>query len=586
MTSLTETTAEVREIPLDLIRPSKMNSRKTFQKLEELAKNIERVGIQQPLLLRPHPAEPGHFELIAGERRWRASKLAGKTTAPSIVRNLNDLEALEIQVIENDQREDLTPLERAKGYEQLLKQHGDAATVAAKVDRDPHEVTRVLQLLKLIEPAKDALNAGEILPGHAFELCRLKPPEQKLALDFLFEKNTQIQTRNGWKSVGKRAVPVADLKVWIRNNLILDLSKAPFDVQDASLNTGRGPCTSCPNRSGNAPGLFEDLGSGELCTVPPCFFRKRNAAIENMVKAQAAEHGVKSVLRLAVGWNLTNKSEGSIPPFDKCLDGNSDVALVEGGDECEFTKAGVIVYREQKGEPKVGQFVSVCTSAGYQGKCKKHNGRSNRSVAARPKPSPTAKANQRIENWKKEQPEVVLAAVAKAAVEAAKKVKIASPLLKQVLVAVASEAFDHVYSDRYRDVGKGFGLEPEADKNHSGRDWQTPLVKFTGGNPVALLVLSYCAHNFGTYSAAKVQALAKMLKVDTAKIATGVNATLKERVAGELERAKRSEERRKKQAAKKDTKAGEKTAMKAPKRSPAARKQNASGKEKVARAGK
>jgi ParB family chromosome partitioning protein len=154
-----------------------------------------------------------------------------------------------------------------------------------------------------------------MLLGHAYELCRLREHEQKQALDFLFEKGDrapQVQTRAGWKPVGRRAVPVVDLRVWIQHTLMLDLAKAPFDTTDASLNPAMGACGSCPHRTGNAPILFADIKSGDLCTVPTCFFGKRNEALERKAQALAKDHGRKSVLKIAVGMGW--QPEGCVRP--------------------------------------------------------------------------------------------------------------------------------------------------------------------------------------------------------------------------------------------------------------------------------
>lgn len=412
----------VIELPLSSIKPSKNNPRKSFNDLNDLAQSIRQNGVQQPLLVRPHPTIEGTYDLVAGERRYRASMLAEKQTAPCIVKALSDEESADLQMVENIQRQDLSPLEAAEGYAKLLKRHGDIATVAAKVGKEVGEVTRVLQLNKLTQPAKDALAKGDMLLGHAYELCRLREDEQKQALDFLFEKSDrapQVQTRAGWKPVGRRAVPVVDLRVWIQHTLMLDLVHAPFDATDATLNPAMGACGSCAHRTGNAPILFADIKSGDLCTVPTCFFGKRNEALERKAQALAKDHGSKSILKIAVGW-VGNQKDTSMPPFDRQVYNGTGTALVQAGTECEYTKPAMVVYADRSEAVKVGEYVSVCTKAGYDGECKKHNGRARAVAADRPKVSPAVRANRRVETWKKEQPMVVLARIAKATIEAAK----------------------------------------------------------------------------------------------------------------------------------------------------------------------
>lgn len=138
---------------------------------------------------------------------------------------------------------------------------------------------------------------------------------------------------------------------------------------------------------------------------------------------------------------------------------------------------------------------------------------------------------------------LVLGRVAKATVEAAKKVKLNSTQLKQALSLTSAELFDHVYSDRYRDVGKAFGLEAAADKSHSGRDWQQPLKEFVGDSPLAKLVLTFCAHNFGEHAGSDIYALAKLLKVDVAAITKDADKELATRTREELARARRTTDR-------------------------------------------
>jgi hypothetical protein len=222
---------------------------------------------------------------------------------------------------------------------------------------------------------------------------------------------------------------------------------------------------------------------------------------------------------------------------------NTGLALIEPGTECEYTKPAIVVYCERSENIKVGQYASVCTKAGYDGECKRHNGRVRRDQTARPKISATERANRRVENWKKEQPMLVLARIAKATVEAAKKVKVTGAPLKQAMALVGDEVFDHVYSDRYREVGKAFGLEPAADKNHSGRDWQGSLEAFTGDSHLAKLVLTYCAHNFGEHAATKICELAKLFKIDVAKISAVAEKELTARVRQESARARSAEQR-------------------------------------------
>src|SRR5438552_2815555 len=140
---------EIREIEIDLIQPGRQQPRTTFDqaKLEELAQSIRTTGIIQPLLVRP---SGGLFELVAGERRWRAAQLAGLARIPAIIRDIPDDNLLEVALIENIQREELNPVEEANAYKRLIESLGlTQDEVARRVGRDRTFVTNYLRVLKL-----------------------------------------------------------------------------------------------------------------------------------------------------------------------------------------------------------------------------------------------------------------------------------------------------------------------------------------------------------------------------------------------------------------------------------------------------
>lgn len=158
---------EANEFPIDLIDPSDLQPRSVFDdtKLDELARSISSNGVVQPLLLRRKGAR---FELIAGERRWRAAKLAGLTKVPGVLRNVSDEKVLELALIENIQREDLNPIEEARAYKKLIDTVGlTQETVAERVGRDRSYVTNYLRLLRLPEDLQELLQAGRLTTGHA-----------------------------------------------------------------------------------------------------------------------------------------------------------------------------------------------------------------------------------------------------------------------------------------------------------------------------------------------------------------------------------------------------------------------------------
>jgi ParB family chromosome partitioning protein len=164
---------EIREIEIDLIRPGHQQPRTTFAqaKLDELAQSIRTSGIIQPLLVRPRG---GLFELVAGERRWRAAQLAGLPRVPAIIREIPDDKLLELALIENIQRQELNPIEEANAYKRLIESLNlTQEEVAQRVGRDRTFVTNYLRILKLPSEIQLLLESEKLSFGHARALLGL-----------------------------------------------------------------------------------------------------------------------------------------------------------------------------------------------------------------------------------------------------------------------------------------------------------------------------------------------------------------------------------------------------------------------------
>lgn len=164
---------EIRNIEIDLIRAGQQQPRTSFdqEKLEELAQSIRTSGIIQPLLVRPRG---GLFELVAGERRWRAAQLAGMSTVPAIIREIADDKLLELALIENIQRQELNPIEEANAYRRLIESlHLTQEEVAQRVGRDRTFVTNYLRILKLPSEIQLLLENEKLTFGHARALLGL-----------------------------------------------------------------------------------------------------------------------------------------------------------------------------------------------------------------------------------------------------------------------------------------------------------------------------------------------------------------------------------------------------------------------------
>ncbi|MGH7116738.1 MAG: ParB/RepB/Spo0J family partition protein [Stellaceae bacterium] len=171
--------AAQRLVAIELIRPGALQPRRRFAEteLEALARSIREKGVLQPLLVRPVAEDDAAFELVAGERRWRAAQRVGLQQVPVIVRALADSETLEIALVENLQREDLSPLEEAEAYRRLVAEFGRTqANLAEAVGKSRSHVANTLRLLSLPPPVRQRLDEGELSAGHARALLAAADP--------------------------------------------------------------------------------------------------------------------------------------------------------------------------------------------------------------------------------------------------------------------------------------------------------------------------------------------------------------------------------------------------------------------------
>jgi ParB family chromosome partitioning protein len=167
-----------REIPLDQIdqNPFQTRSQVNQDQLAELAASIAANGVVQPVLVRPLAS--GRFQIIAGERRWRASQMAGKTTVPAILRQVSDEQAMEITIVENLQRADLNPIEQARAFERLSREfHMTQEQMAQRTGKDRATVANFLRLLKLPSSVQARVESGELTFGHARALLAIEQAE-------------------------------------------------------------------------------------------------------------------------------------------------------------------------------------------------------------------------------------------------------------------------------------------------------------------------------------------------------------------------------------------------------------------------
>ncbi|MES2685706.1 MAG: ParB/RepB/Spo0J family partition protein [Pseudomonadota bacterium] len=266
-----------------------LTNRKNFNpaKLTALAETIKAFGIQSPLIVRKLPGSRMEettrprgqkyqgwvapiYEIVAGERRWLAAGIAGLEKVPFILRELTDSEALDIQLIENLAREDLTPLEEGEAFAHRINHGGlTADQVGAKVGRSREYVYSKTKLLDLCMEAKDALRAEKIDASHALRIARI--PDTKLQIKALAFA-TEPKPGGG----GDRP-SVSEFQRWLQQNVLLHLDKAIFKITDIGLVKDAGSCKECPKRTGANPELFSDVEGRDICTDPACFNSKTTA---------------------------------------------------------------------------------------------------------------------------------------------------------------------------------------------------------------------------------------------------------------------------------------------------------------------
>lgn len=292
----------------DGIRPSPSNPRKVFKDIEALAENLKVHGIKVPLRVRPIAGDDNvsdHFELVFGERRWRAAKKAGLEEVPAIVEAMTDAQALELMLIELAQTSDVHPIEEAEAYRELHERHGmSPEEIALKVGKSKRTVYERLQLAaKATAPVKEASLRGDLSASIAVLVARVPAQHQEAALGEVLEGE-----------FGGGPMTFEEAHDHILEKYTLGLADAPWDLKDEQLVAAAGSCTKCPKRTGNQPELFADVKVKDTCTDPECFGEKKKAFVRlTIVKAQ--EQG-KPVLATAKEAKAAVKS-GSHVELDK-----------------------------------------------------------------------------------------------------------------------------------------------------------------------------------------------------------------------------------------------------------------------------
>ena len=259
---------QIQNLPLGKIKPDLEQPRKTFNEdaLKQLSESIEKHGVLQPITVRQLN---GHYIIVMGERRYRASKLAGKKTVPCIVTTYENNDVLEVQIIENLQRQDVEPTEEAEAIAYLSEKYAPTE-IAKRLGRTNNFIRQRLKLAGLIDGFKHFVRNGEMTISLGVGVALFEPEEQQMMLETMGEDFNAHQINRMIK------------------DQTYDLEKAAFDVTDKKLVPKAGSCIECPFNAANQGNLF---GEGKMvCTKAACFETKKSKSFLNLIGKSKKEN--------------------------------------------------------------------------------------------------------------------------------------------------------------------------------------------------------------------------------------------------------------------------------------------------------
>lgn len=334
---------DVRIVPIVQVEESPYNPRRLFntEKLNELAASVKEQGIINPLVTR---AVNAHFELVGGARRRRAAEMAGLTHVPIIVRELTDVQAREIALIDNAQREDVHPMHEALSYQELLTTaEWDIEKLASRMGKHERHIFKRLQICKLIEPLQQIFVDGYLTLGAAYSVSRIDADQQARLRNAFFSEE---KDEDRWYTINEH-----EADRWIQHNVLTILDRAIWELDDAELVPAAGSCTACAKRTKANTALFEEVEQeDDRCMDPACFRDKREAFLTRKREKLAKQK--KGYLEISDHYRSGDEN--------KLLGSNSYVVVPRG--ECEFSKDALVV------EGEVGRVRHVCADK----QCKRH----------------------------------------------------------------------------------------------------------------------------------------------------------------------------------------------------------------------
>ncbi len=260
--------------------------------LHDLVDSIKKSGVLSPILLRK--GKKKKYELVCGERRYRASQEAKLTVIPASIRDLKDDEALEAQVVENLQRENINPMKEAVAFEWMTKTKKiSAAAIADRIGKSADYVQERIKLTSLHKEAQEMIRTGALPLKAGLKISRLPQQLQKKALDYSPE---DVEGAEGRKSV---FAGLERLQDFLDDEVVFNLAYADFDLADPKLLPTAGSCISCPKRTKNTGGLFDDVLKTDSCLDRGCFRAKQMAQYQQVEAEVKKTYPTASIIKLA-----------------------------------------------------------------------------------------------------------------------------------------------------------------------------------------------------------------------------------------------------------------------------------------------
>lgn len=433
---------QITYLPLNEIIRNKNNPRSEIDKnnLTELAESIKAVGIINPITVRnlnkdamEEAINRSKYEIVSGERRFKAAEIAGLKTVPAIIRNLSDDQMMEVIIIENLQRKEIHPLDEASGFNFLMKtgRYKEEA-IGDKVGKPASYVVRRLKLLNLIDQVKKSFRKNELTLGHALEFARLNEKQQDKMVK--------------WMENHKYSNPTAArLKEAIQQTFYLNIKDAVFDIEDDLLLIdlpakhkyfGVLSCKMCPKRSGFNTNLFDDI-TDDVCTDPDCYNTKLTAHIKKVISTYK-EKG-KPIVEYQHIMAKPGKENNDVYTI------NSDLVLIDkNSKKCPssidaiITKVGIYQYGFNK---KVGEIIKICKDT----ECKTHQRTKNYDVSINSSSIEMTDAEKKKNDRAKFESKMYKLAQTKAVMTIIKKIKYPlDDLILNELIDTILDTYDYV----------------------------------------------------------------------------------------------------------------------------------------------